>query len=107
MTTYPYQNLTPQSPMSLKEHHRVINLLAILIIVAIIIGIIYWWTTPSQRHITPTQLDARAQIAALLSNSKVTVSQEQINTVAAQLSASKTFVTDAEKAAVAAQLRAK
>jgi len=85
-------------------------MLIILVVALVIFGGLYIWstsTTSVKNESASAVTDVRSQVAEILRNSKVTVTQKQINDVAAQLSASKVVVTDAQKKAVADQLRAK
>ncbi len=96
-------NPIPQTPMTSEEHHRMLNLLMILVAVALIIGMLYWWTSMNSRNPTgiPESTDMRAQVAAILRNSPVHVSQAEIESVAAQLAKSKVPATAADRQAVA------
>ncbi len=100
------QNPTPQMPITLEEHHRLLRMAIIVGAVAMIIGMLYWWST-SGRVVAPvsTEQDPRALVAELLRSSTVQVSQQDIDHVAAQLSASNVTVTDEQKQAVANSLR--
>jgi hypothetical protein len=98
----------PQSPMTAEQHHRTLNLLMIIVAIAIIIGVLYWWTALNSNQSPSTASnpnDMRAQVAAMLRNSPVHASAQEIESVAAQLANSKVTVTDAEKQAVANSLR--
>jgi hypothetical protein len=95
-------------PMISEQHHRSLNLALIVVAIAVIIGMLYWWTNSADNQSQGTQsssVDMRAQVAAILRNSPVHASPQEIEKVAAQLVNSKVTVTDAEKQAVANALK--
>jgi hypothetical protein len=98
----------PQAPMTREEHHRLLNLLMIVVTVAIIIGVLYWWTASVTNQPQPvtvsSPMDQRAQVAAMLWNSPVHATQQEIDNVAAQLANSEVTATEAERQAIANQL---
>ena len=105
MNTYSLnQNPIPQAPMTMEEHHRLLNMLIVLGAIAVIITMIFWWTTGSRSALNQTS-DIRAQVAALLQSAPVDISQQEIDRVAAQLVSSKSTATPEQRQAVVNALK--
>ncbi len=102
------QNPIPQVPMTTGEKHRLLNMLIILLSIGAIIVLLYLWTTGGAKPapiVINSQDAIRNEVASLLMNSSVQVTQQDITSVTTQLKASKVVVTDSQKQSVANALR--